>query len=174
MTIEDLAVECGTKVTPGTKRVLYAVCACDIDVFPAMLATTGVGDSITLAGDITLVVGKKFAQVGVITDSGEVSHPGVGAVSSRAFNNQFVGKIQKNIASDEWFNKNRGGCFVFVIPQKDGTTRVLGNKDVPAMITSSEGKEGTNNESEKVWDFTVLDTIGDVAPYYNGVIDLVV
>lgn len=174
MDISDLAVECGTKITPGTKRIVYAVCACDIDVFPPFLATTGVGDSITLNGNITLAVGKKFAQVGLITDSGEITHPGVGAVSSRAYNNQLVGKIQKTIASDEWFNKHRNGCFVFVVPQKDGTTRVLGNKDVPAMITASEGKEGTNNESEKVWDFTIMDTVGDVAPYYTGTIDLVV
>jgi hypothetical protein len=174
MDIADLAVACGTKITPGTKRVIYAVCACDIDVFPPFLATTGAGDSITLDGNITLTAGKKFAQVGLITDSGEITHPGVGAQSSRAYNNQLVGKIQKTIESDEWFNKNRNGCFVFVVPQKDGTTRVLGNKDVPAMITASEGKEGTNNESEKVWDFTIMDTVGDVAPYYEGTIDLTV
>jgi len=172
MDVQDLVIECGTSSTPGTKRFLYAVCACDIDVFPPFLATTGVGDSIKLDGDITLLATKKFAKVGLIIDSGEIKHPGVGVIGSRSYNNQLDGKIQKNIASDEWFNKNKNSCFVFVVEQKDGTVRVLGNKDVPAMITASEGTEGVNNESEKVWNFTVMDTIGSVAPYYEGAIDL--
>jgi hypothetical protein len=170
--IADLTMTCGDAITPGIGRKLYAACACDIDVFPPFRTTTAPGDSITLNGDITLETGKKFAEVGLIVDSGEITHPGVGNTGSRAYNNQLVGKIQKTVASDEWFNKNRNACFVFIVPEKDGTIRVLGNKDIPAMITASEGKGGNTNDSEKVWDFTIMDTIGDVAPVYTGAIDL--
>lgn len=172
MDIANLTDECGTVIKPGLTRKLYAVCACDIDVFPGFLATTGAGDSITLDGNITLLTGKKFAEVGIVTDSGEIVHQGVGVVGSRSYNNQLTGKIRKTVAADEWFNKNRNACFVFIVPEKDGTMRVLGNKDVPAMITASEGKTGSGPESEKIWDFTILDTVGEVAPVYTGTIDL--
>jgi hypothetical protein len=171
MDILDLAGNCGDQVIPGNTARVWAVCACDITTFPGFLATTGVGDSITLDGNIVLAASKKFAKIDVVVDSGEVKHNQVGSVGSKNYTNSFGFKVVKNIASDEWFNKHVNACFVFLVEDKEGNIRVLGNVKIPAMMDSSEGTTGTDNGTEKIWTAMIMDKTGKVAPYYTGTID---
>lgn len=173
MEVQDFVFECGTEIVPGANAKMYAVCACDIDVFPAYLTSTGTGDSITLDGDIVLKADKKWATVDVIVDSLDLTHTLVGVRSSRNYTNKIDAKMPKVKASDEWMEKNKNACLVVIIEEKaTNVRRVIGNVNVPASIDAAEGKIGTNNESEKSWIFSVMDTTGKVAPYYTGAIDL--
>lgn len=177
MDVQDLNggdIACGQRIIPGLARKAYAVCSCDIDVFPGRLPFNAAspGDSITLDGPIVLNALKKFAELEMITDSGKVMHKQVGAKGFENYNNEFSFKAKKTVAADEWFNNTRNSCLVIIVTEKDGTLRVIGTKDVPASMTASEGTTGDGSETEKVWTCTVMDTIGDVAPVYTGTIDL--
>lgn len=172
MDILNLVDTCGDIITPGMTAKVWAVCACDIDVFPGFLATTNPGDSITLDGDIVLKANKYFAQIDVVTESGEVKHTQVGSSGSENYVNTYDFKTRKTVAADEWFNKHRGACFVFIVEEKTGAKRVLGTPSVPAKMVSSEGTTGMNNEGEKIWTAQIKDTVGEVAPVYTGAIDI--
>lgn len=172
MSVEDLSAVCGEKNPAGLKRKVYGICECDIATIPAMKTTTGVGDSITIDGNITLEAGKKWAEIDVIPDTGEVTHTSAGVRSGKGFTNKFDFKLEKSIGSDEWMNKNVNGCMVFLVEEKTGKFRLIGNKEVPASFDAAEGKTGSTIDSEKSWICSVMDTTGEVAPYYEGTIDL--
>jgi hypothetical protein len=169
--IADLTGQCGVRTIPGYKTNIYAVCGCDILTFPALKTTTGVGDSITLDGDIVLKTGKKFAQLEVISESGKVTETEVGMVGSQVFQSQFEFKLPKTIASDEWLDANPNACMVFIIEDKDGNKRVLGNDKVATTRTAAVGTNGPALTDEKSWAITIQDNTGRIAPYYEGVID---
>lgn len=172
--IEDLAAECGVKNPAGTKRKVYVVCACDVQTFPAMKTTTGIGDSITADGDIVLKAGKKWATIDVIPDTGEITHTAAGVRSGKGFMNKYDFKVEKTLASDEWMNKNVNACIIALVQEKSGGLRIIGSLDVPGEMQAAEGKTGSTLESEKSWICTIGDSIGEVAPYYEGAIDLTV
>jgi hypothetical protein len=172
MDVSGYTAECGAKSTPGVKSKLYLVCACDIDTFPARLATTGVGDTVTLSGNITLKAGKKFAEIDIISETGQIKHTAGGSITSKAFSNSFDFKVMKDIGSDEWFDNHLNGCFVGIVVEKDGSKRVFGEPDMPARIEAAEGSTGDDVSSEKSWIAQILDKTGRVAPYYTGTIDL--
>jgi hypothetical protein len=174
MDVSSYTAECGAKVVPGVKSKIYMVCACDIDTWPARKVTTGIGDTITLDGDIVLAVGKSFATIDIISESGMIKHTGVGSQTSKNFTNSFDFKTQKDIASDEWFDGHLNGCFIAIVVEKDGTMRVIGEPDMPARIEAAEGSGGGENSDEKSWIAQLLDKTGKVAPVYEGLIDLTV
>jgi len=172
--IEDLAAPCGDLIIPGTTSKLHIVCACDIDVFPGFVATTAVGDKLQLDGNITLLAGKKFATIDITPSTGEISHAGLGVRGSRNFTNKYDFECVKSLASDEWFDQNRNGCFVGIITQKDGQKRVIGNVDIPAFMEAADGKGGKANADAANWIASIMDETGRVAPYYTGTIDVTI
>ena len=171
--IADLTGQCGVRTIPGYKVKIYAACSCDIETFPAYKTTTGVGDSITLDGDIVLLAGKKWAVLETISETGKVTETEVGVIGSQVFQSQFEFKLPKTIASDEWLDANPNACMVFIIEDKDGKMRVLGNDRVPTTRTAAVGTNGPALTDEKSWAITIMDNTGRIAPYYEGVIDLV-
>jgi hypothetical protein len=174
--IDNLAGSgCGSAtVLPGTEASLYVTCACNVDTWPTYLTTTGVGDSITLDGNIVLLAGMFFAKIDIIVDTGEIEHNKVGPRGNKNFTNKLSFKVVKNKASDEWFDKNPNACIIGIIAQKDGQKRVFGTPGVPASIDEATGKGGMANDSEATWAAVISDTTGRVNPYYTGTIDVTV
>lgn len=169
----NLVDSCGDNVTPGIESKIYAACACDVDVFPPVVGTTTQGDSITLQGDITLLAGKQFFEIDVITDTGEVKHTLVGQKKSRSYRQSLMAKTTGNKNYDEFFNNNRNGCFIFLFKDKDGNMRVIGHPTKGyATFATAEDTSGSNEESAKEWTFEATAAPGNVAYYYNGVIDV--
>ena len=58
MIVKSLRFECNGKKIPGTLYQMFMVSKCEVATFPPFLTTTGIGDSITLDGDIVLKQGK--------------------------------------------------------------------------------------------------------------------
>lgn len=170
--IADLTGQCGVRTIPGYKTNIFAVCGCDILTFPDRKTTTDPGDSITLDGNIVLKTGKKFAQLEVISETGKVTETEVGVIGSQVFQSQFEFKLPKTILSDEWLDANPNACMVFIIEDKDGNMRVLGNEKVPTTRTAAVGTNGPGLADEKTWAITIMDNTGRIAPYYEGTIDL--
>lgn len=166
--IADLVGQYGVKTISGHKVKLYAVCACDIETWPAYKTTTGVGDSITLDGDIVLKAGKKWAVLETIVDTGKLTETEVGEVGSQVIQSMYELKFPKTIASDEWVSKTPNVCTVLLIEDKDGKKRLIGSKDVPAIRTAAVGVNGALLTDAKNWAFTYTANTGDVAPYYES------
>lgn len=168
----NLVDSCGNIVTPGIESKLYACCSCDIDTFPPITGTTAQGDSITLNGDITLLAGKQFFEIDIITETGEVKHSLVGQKRSKQYRQSLMGKTVGDKNYDEFFNNNRNACMVVLFKDKDGNMRVIGHPTKGhATFATAEDTSGTNEESPKEWTFEITAAPGNVAYYYTGVID---
>lgn len=170
--IADLTGQCGKRTIPGFAVTIHAVCGCDIETYPERKTTTGVGDKITLDGNIVLKTGKKFATLEMISDTGKVTETEVGVIGSQNFQSQFEFKLPKTIAADEWLDQNPNACMVYVIKDKDGNMRVLGTPEIPTTRTAAVGTNGPGLADEKTWAITIMDNTGRIAPYYTGTIDL--
>ena len=168
----DVTRDCGVDNTPGIEEILYLACKCDIDVFPAIVGTTNQGDSITLSGDITLLPGKKFWKLEVITSTGEIELEKVGAKTSSAVNQMLKFKTAGGINYDEFFNNNLNGCFIGILVQKDGNRRIFGHPTKGhAYIDTAKYAGGSSNDTERAWDVQMKSEFGKVPYYYTGAID---
>jgi hypothetical protein len=175
MDLHDLSGEngvCGVPVIPGIYTKLYAVCACDIESFPSVGAydVDSPEDSVTLQGDIVLKPGKKWAVVDIITDTGYIKNILQGSVGSKSFKNdlyfELPGTHPRTLA---WHERSKNGCMVFAVEEKIGQHRVIGSVKQPAHYESLEVGNGPE-ESKSLG--LVYDTIGRIAPIYEGSFDL--
>jgi hypothetical protein len=172
MDIQDLTGQCGVRTIPGFAVRLYAVCACDIETFPPYKTSTAPGDKVTLNGSIVLKEGKKWATIDAISETGKLTETEVGVIGSQNFQSSFEHKLAKTKLSDEWMDQTPNACMVYVVEDKDGYKRVLGNERVPVTRTAAIGNNGPALADEKTWAVTIMDNTGRIAPYYEGAIDL--
>lgn len=173
MDVFDFNLACDTENIQGTKKKIYVVCSEDVDVFPGRVGNAALGERVTLDGDITLAATKKFAEVDILDESGEVKHSLKGPKGSQGFNAMFDFKLLAvGAAATDLVDRMRNACLIFVIPQNDGTMRVIGSKDNPAKLTAAEHTDGKTGEEEKTWTITIANTDNRVAPFYTGAIDL--
>lgn len=170
MVVQDFTFICGGKRVPGTYYMMYMISKCDVATFPALKTSSGIGDKITLNGDIVLKAGKTFAQIAIISDTGKISHSAVGVRSGKSFNNLLDFKLPKTIAADEWFDQHINFEGIVLIREKLGKYRVFGSLNSPAHFETAIGDSGTKNEDANEWIAQLMDEVGNVAPVYEGVI----
>lgn len=168
MSINNLIQNCIGKKFSGTLSIIHFICEKDVLSVPAFLPENNPGDTITFDGDISLKSGKVWKKIPIIIDSGEIIKSATGITTAKAYSNVFNFRIIKNKASDEWVQKHINVEAVFIIKEKIGINRVLGNIGTPAFLSLAEGKTGSNLDSEKFWNLQITDTTGCVAPVYNG------
>ena len=142
----------------------------DIQTFPPFKTTTNEGDKLRLDGQIVLKFGKKWETVDIICETGKITHSAVGSGKSRCYENRLDFKLQKDIGSDEWFNRHINFCGVILIREKTGGFRVFGNDDEGARFEAIDGTTGADLFDEKSWTAKIVDKTGSVAPYYEDII----
>jgi hypothetical protein len=174
MSIKSYTTCFGKKRPSGTKRKIWLVKECDVDAtsWPTKLATTGTGDSITLDGDITLLATKAFAVIDVIPDTGKVTNTPEGSRTGRSYTNKFDFKLDYSAGALEWVNENVNVPMIGIVEQKDGSLRVLGEPGIPAFLEASEATGGDAPGSEASIICQLMDSVGEVAPFYTGAIDV--
>jgi hypothetical protein len=165
MTLKDLIQSCFGKNFAGNFSMLYLICAKDILLWPALKTTEAVGDSITFASDVILNPGATIGKIAIVVDTGEITHTALGTRSAKSIGNSYNFKILKTKAADEWMNENLNMEVIAFVKEKMGFYRVFGNPDVPAQISTAEGKTGNTLETEKAWNLQISDSVGGVAPY---------
>ena len=172
MDIHDLTAECCPENIPGYDSTIFLAAACDIDVFPSAPAYDPAtpGASVTLTADIVLKANKKFVEVPIIIDSGSHMSTAQGNISSKGFRNELNFEIAGNSAERlAWSQQVLNGCWVAIATDKNGRKRVFGNKKSPAKFETIE--HGNSSEDSKAT-YMLYDTIGRIAPIYEGTIDL--
>lgn len=174
MDIQSSIHNCGDKNPAGIQTRLYLVCACDIDVWPDRLATTGLGDSITLDGDITLKATKVWAEFDIITKTGEVKNTAIGPDGSKSFEQTLdFKKANIGVGVEEWFNDNINMCAIAVFVDKLGVKRVMGAPGSPVKFESTEGTLGMGPDTGREWTGQLKAHTGEVTLVYTGLLPIV-
>ena len=170
--IHDLTGDCCQENIPGFESTLYIVEACNIVTFPAVPAydESDPGASVIITDDIELKPNTKFKTIPILLDSGSLVSTAQGNTGSKGFRNDAVFDIPGSSAVKLSFaQQSLNGCFVAILVDKQGKKRLVGS-----MLTSArfDTIEITNNNEDSKTAYLLYDTIGRVAPIYEGVIDL--
>ena len=165
----------GQKVIPGIRAHVFAIAKRDIVKWPELPDVSA--DSVDLAklatytGDFTLVAEKKWLKIDLAMNKGNVECETQGDRPSRTFLNKLTAAYPGTSAQATGFCRLAiDDDMVFLVPQRDGQYRVLGNEmfetDVKPALSTGEGIDtvgGTNIE------INVTDICP--APFYPGKIE---
>lgn len=165
----------GQKVIPGIRNHVFAIAKRDIVKWPELpdvstesvdLAKLG-----TYTGDFTLVAEKKWLKIDLAMNKGNIECETQGDRPGRTFLNKLTAAYPGTSAQATGFCRLAiDDDMVFLVPQRDGQYRVLGNEmfetDVKPALSTGEGIDtagGTNIE------INVTDICP--APFYTGKIE---
>jgi len=172
MCLKNLKADCSTPVTPGVKITTYWAYESEIATMPALLATTGAGDTMKYDGNIELVEGKSWKEVELHTKTGEVQNTKVGDNGIGGWENSIVGQIAGNgPAQAEFASCATTACGVIIlVTQNDGNIRVIGKQGTPAIVKSWDEKTGKQSTDFAGHTFNFVADNDKPAYYYEGTI----
>lgn len=159
----------------GTEEKVYYVEVSDIETMPSIAAApTTPGEVVTIATDIVLKAGgKKFHELYITRDKGQLMSEGVGEIDGKSFVNKFSGfhpgSDPAMLGTAAMLNN---GSFVFLVPEANGQYRIVGNLTKPAKCSASEVNTGAATADLAGWSFTVEAPALGPAPVYTGAIQL--
>lgn len=162
----------GTPVLPGIRDKVYYVHKADIVSWPT-IATDSYGrpTAAKYSGNFTLATGKKFHTIDIIADKSTLTSEAQGEVPSQTQLNKAtllhptVGEAATEAAS--YINNSD---IVFIVCDKNGKYRVLGNENYNTKVTIAQdlGQGATGNASTTI-NIEVTDMMP--APFYEGEIE---
>lgn len=163
----------GRTILPGIRQKVYAVRKADIVKWPVLPATakTSMAELATYTGDFTLAADKKWLRVDLTLNKGNIEWETQGEKPSRTFLNKVTlshPEIDEDAAA---FSRQAiGDDFVYIIQQRDGKWRVMGN-EMFETDTKPKGAtgEGMTGESGTQLEIEVADVCP--APFYTGTLD---
>ena len=165
----------GTKIIPGVRDHVYAIAKRDIVTWPTLpaVATESVdlAKLATYSGAFVLASDKKWQRIDLSLNKGNIECETQGDRPSRTFLNKITLSYPGCTAQAVGFCRMAvDDDMVFLVPQRDGKYRVLGNEmfqtDVKPKVTTGEGTTTAGGTEIAV-------EVTDIcpAPFYGGVIE---
>ncbi len=138
ITLADLDFEEGTINMGGLAGYIYAAPVSDVESIPAPAAGT-----LTVATAIVMKTGKKFTQIYMTSDTGEVKDVEVGERDGGSFETQLEWWTPAiNEALLKLKSQFANGAFIFVVKDANGLKRIIGSLDHPAYREPGEINAG--------------------------------
>lgn len=159
--------------SPGTKLEFYFAERSSILTWPTLIdAPAAVADFNTIATDFTFQTGGMFNRIYVTPKRGKVENEAVGPDDCKTFKHSFEFFHPGNSDEIEAFMRQvKNKKLAVIAVEKDGTQRLVGQVDTPAMIESITGGTGGTPEDEKGHVFRVVsDGNEGPAPKYTGMV----
>ncbi len=140
------AIPCDANA-PGVQSTIYLVPASEITTFPAVLGTTGAGDTVTLSGNIDFTGQATglgyFRTVPGVLETGMIEEKSTGELGSKGIETTFKFRVNgMNAAQKEWHKKLINVPLVAIVIDKVGVRHVIGTKDDPAFVQETSGGTG--------------------------------
>lgn len=144
-----------------------------ISDFPMPLNPGDVGynyeTGVTVADDIVFDAGKGFAKIMVQADSGEVKTSLVGNKGNKKHKQSFAFYVPGNSKKLLGFLRTcKNIPMAFLVDERDGQRRCIGDKFNPAFLSEVEGTTGKGGEDDKGVQFTI--EAYSIPIVYEGVI----
>ena len=155
---------------PGIRGIVRAIAKRDILKWPTLpkTALTDMGVLATYSGDFILAAGAVWKNVGVIVDKSPVESKSQGVRPSKSFlNTATLLHPGTGEAATGFARQANNDDMVYIVQQKDGKFRVLGN-EMYQTDTTFDQKLGGAATDEMGTTFTVSVTDVCPAPFYIG------
>lgn len=165
----------GTTVLPGIRNHIYGLPKRDIVAWPKRPQPGA--DAATMAsiasysGNFTLAADRKWLRIDLVLNKGQIEAEVQGEQPSRTFLNK-LSAVHPSVEEEAtaFAQQVTQDDFVFLVPQRNGKYRVLGNEmfntDVKPKLALGEG---TTGEAGTTLEIEVTDL--SPAPFYPGIIE---
>lgn len=162
----------------GIKGTGYMAPAEEFASWPAMQATTSVGDgdTVRLTGNFSFTGAGTgngyFRKFSMLLEKGSVNYKIVGGLGSKSYEitaNFYI--LGVDAAQLEFSNDMKNIPGVWLITDKNGTVHCLGSKDDPAYISEADGTTGTAATDERGILYTCR-WVSATPQVYEGTINL--
>lgn len=176
MSLTALIRSCGNGSVPGTGTRMYRVQKGDITTFASASDTSTPALAKTFDNDFTLDTGKKWAELDVLVNTGDVIDSLQGEIGGQFLRNSVVVFIDNYDAAgralaDELIANS--GCEIWLVPsKKTGEVSIIGNLDNPAFVEELTGGVGGAETNRRGIALRIYADTGYSAPIYSGAIDL--
>jgi len=166
----------GQRVAPGIRAFVYFILKSNIVSFPKLAdkLATGTGASMAdlavLTTDFVLAADKKWQRLDLVDLRSSIASETQGEPPSATFNNTaefIVGGTDEEITGLQRMAIN--DSIVFLVPDRTGKFRLLGNEDFDCVTTCSQAS-GANATDQKQSTVAVAVTDYCPAPFYQGTI----
>jgi len=176
MALTSVVKSCGNGQVPGTKQRVYFIQKGDITTFASASASAAYGDDKTFDTAFTLGASKRWWELDVLVNTGDVIDAAQGEVGGQFIRNSFVffvpdyNKEQRKLVDDMLANS---GCLIFLVPGKDGKVSIVGNLENPCVVESLTAGVGGPETTRVGAAYRVYSETGYSCPIYTGAIDIV-
>jgi hypothetical protein len=169
--LEDVIGNQGGDNDAGLKRTI-AVCRyddIDLSAWPALAAGGMYADKVTYDAAFAHIVGKKFWKFTVTVDKGsKLDSESAGSKGSlSAINNLTMVRVKIDATGAGWLEQHKNDELLFIVEELSGELRVVGDKDLPAMIKEFKLEGGGQVGDDKMLTMTV-EAPGRIAKWYTG------
>ena len=167
----------GTTVLPGIRNKVYAIQKSKIVTWPTLpkagdTGTTSMGQLATYVGDFTLAESAKWLSVDLVLETGSLTWAEQGEAPSKTILNTATLRHPEIDADAAAFaGQALNDDLVFLVQQRDGKFRVLGNEMFNTSVAPSGGTGEGVTGSDQGTSFTVTCTDLFPAPFYPGKIE---
>lgn len=175
---ESLTYCKGETILPGVRPKIYAIAKRDIVTWPTLPAVgseeAATADQLSsYKGNFTLASDKKWVEIEVLDNTGEITWETQGDKPCRTFLNKFTINHPRIDESAAAFQRQAlSDDMVYLVQQRDGKFRVLGNEmfETDTKPKGSSGKEATSaGDMGSQFEIEVTDVAP--APFYPGEIE---
>lgn len=175
---ESLTYCKGETILPGVRPKVYCIAKRDIVAWPTLPAlgseeAATVDQLASYKGNFTLASDKKWVEIDVLDNSGEITWETQGDKPCRTFLNKFTISHPRIDESSASFQRQAiADDLVYLVQQRDGKFRVLGNEmfDTDTKPKGSSGKEvSSTGDIGSQFEIEVTDVAP--APFYPGGIE---
>ena len=163
----------GKAILPGLRSAVYYISKADIATYPTLpdKATSSMDELSILKGNFTLSASKKWHRIDLDTNKGQIEFETQGEVPSVTYVNKLTLTHPENDEEAAAFARQAANDdLLFLVPQRDGKWRLVGNEDFPTVVKVKGGSgEGVTGTAGTVIEVSATDVCP--APFYQGNLD---
>lgn len=174
--VEDLTSCLNQETASGVSEVgIYYALHAQATTVPMPLKRTDPGytyeKGVTVTEDIVWQAGKGFSKIDVLVDTGEIKHETPGNKGNKKIKQLFDFFVPNTAKKTLGLVKTHLNTpMIFMVTDKDGSKRQLGDAHNPAYISENTGTSGKTGEDERGVQFTI-ETYGTII-YYEGEVQM--
>lgn len=150
------------EVASGISEVgVYYALHSQVTTFPVLPLLDAEGatyeSDVTVTTPLVFQAGKGFAKMKVQVDTGELKAELVGSTGNKKDKQTFdffVPRTDKKTLG--YLRSHKNSPQIFIVTDKDGSLRLVGNKECPAYIAEANATSGKTAEDEKGITFSVV------------------
>lgn len=171
----DILFPDGQDNAPGLPLDIYWNFRSNIaDPWPALPAAPATpAEQVTLTGNFAVNGAAYFKTIRIVSETGMIEHENVAGNDGGQLKSVLKGRIAGEADEVEAFIRQvRNSDLVFVVPQINGVTRVMGSKEIPAKArVMNGGSKQVGAQDGPGYDLEVV-VFGLVCPKYTGAVPL--